>query len=274
VSRASTAAIFWWLIVGAYTAVLPWSILVWDEAVLHLGSEAAAMAPLLLAVAMALAAVGWLFRLRQGWRQWGYLLAALGIGAGICQYVEFPAERLHLPEYILMTILVVRALRAGGCPGHQPVWTLAICLLLGIVDEIMQGLIPARFFDFHDIAVNGLASFAGILVLRSFGVTAGRFLPQPARFLYLPAFLLVIQTGLLALILIRIRGNLAAGMNGLAGFANWQAMLVLLWAVAGAGWACRHAAGWPATGAMAAFLTADAALALISGGVLLNLPFL
>ncbi len=234
------------------------------------------MAPLLLAVSMALAAVGWLFRLRQGWRQWGYLLAALGIGAGICQYVEFPAERLHLPEYILMAILVVQALRAGGQPEHQPVWALAICLLLGIIDEIMQGLIPARFFDFRDIVVNGLASFAGILALRSFGAATDRFLfsPQPARFLPLPVFLPVIQTGLLALVLIRIRGNLSAGMNGLAGFADWQAILVLFWAVAGAGWACKRAAGWPATGAKAVFLTADVALALISGGVLLNLPFL
>jgi len=70
-------------------------------------------------------------------------------------------ERTHLFEYALVAGLVHEALlerRDNGRRVPAPTWlALLIALLLGVLDESIQFLLPNRVFDPVDVAFNSLA---------------------------------------------------------------------------------------------------------------------
>jgi hypothetical protein len=78
-----------------------------------------------------------------------------------------PEEAIHLIQYGVLLVLIYRALR----PAEPDLAILASALLLttvmGTVDEIIQWIIPLRYWDFRDIGLNaGAAVLAAIAVWR------------------------------------------------------------------------------------------------------------
>jgi len=254
-----------WLLVAVYTASLPWLILLWDAATSYLGHYALLL-PWLVVLAMVLAITGKLVLDHAGRGQWGYLLAACLPAMALLTWVTFPAERLHLPEYVLMAVLVTRAL-GPRCP-RPFFWTVLVCLLLGCVDEIMQGLIPDRFFDVQDLVVNGMAALAGMLALRALGMGEKDVGPGPVC-LRISGVLAFLQIGFLVALLARAQAALVSSGEGLGWLTFWQAAALLAWAVASGVVAC-----WKSDGALrAAMLSVSVAQALMATGTLLGLPF-
>jgi VanZ family protein len=84
------------------------------------------------------------------------------ICAGSCVYLtihlrKYPEEAVHLLEYGLLSILVFNALSYKI--RDRSVYVIAgfIVLLVGILDEFIQWLIPGRYWGYNDVAINGLA---------------------------------------------------------------------------------------------------------------------
>jgi len=250
-----------WLLVVFYTTALPWLILPWN--LLVSASRHGAITMSWVVVVSAASIVAYRLAIRHAGKMgWLNLLAAYALGAAVCAWVDFPAERLHLPEYVLMAALVTSAF-APRYPGA--LWILLVCLSLGCVDEVMQGLIRDRFFDVRDLAVNGVSSLAGVLILRAFGIIGKTAHPEGhIRTCALP----FLQMMLLALLLARIRIALASGGDGLSWLEGWQAAMLLAWAAASVVRAEKDAAGPRAT-----TWSAAAAQALIGAGSLLHIPF-
>jgi hypothetical protein len=69
-----------------------------------------------------------------------------------------PEEAVHFLEYGVLGVLLFRALRTGIQDSSVFVAGALIGILVGIFDEIIQWLVPGRFWDFRDIALNGGAS--------------------------------------------------------------------------------------------------------------------
>ncbi len=93
-------------------------------------------------------------------------LSFCGLFALTYRFCKFPIEKVHLTEYVLLTVgifsLVVRRGRGKWALGQAFVWTFCV----GIADELWQGILPSRYFDFRDIAINGISAFLGILFIR------------------------------------------------------------------------------------------------------------
>jgi len=87
----------------------------------------------------------------------GIIILRLGIG---------PEERTHLIEHAVVALLIYHALderRRNGRPVWSPaVLAIAVTALLGVVDELIQALIPSRVFDYRDIGFNALAAFLAV----------------------------------------------------------------------------------------------------------------
>ncbi len=69
-----------------------------------------------------------------------------------------PEEAVHFLEYGVLGLLLYRALRL-----HVPDATVFLAaalagIIVGTVDEIIQWIVPGRYFDFRDIAINSGAS--------------------------------------------------------------------------------------------------------------------
>lgn len=82
----------------------------------------------------------------------------------------FPSERLHFLEYGLLGMLVLRASLKSRPRSLRAAFGLAALVLctLGTIDELIQYILPNRFFDWRDIWFNiagGLLGFGAYLVL-------------------------------------------------------------------------------------------------------------
>lgn len=132
---------------------------------------------------------------RPGWRE-TLVVLALGLAyALLLRQMAMHQERLHILEYGALALLVLAALEercralSSSPPPHWPPYFFAclVTALAGLVDELIQGILPSRVGDPRDVAFN---AFAGALALAALAARraartrdrAGRAAaPTPAR---------------------------------------------------------------------------------------------
>lgn len=136
---------------------------------------AVALAPSLL-VALLLALAGWAaLGRRRPVEIWpvvaGSVLALIALW--LCD-PEFPAKRIHVAEYVLLSLVVRRGVALDVRGGRLTVLTALITALFGFHDELAQGLHPDRSFALADVGVNALSALAGALIAQGLGMFAGR----------------------------------------------------------------------------------------------------
>jgi len=103
------------------------------------------------------------------------LLAAAGGGAvyalATFRRVE---EVVHFLEYAIMAILIFRAFSASRDPGKAFLFSLALVIALGWLDEAIQYVTPGRYYDIRDVFFNGLGGGAGLVFLYVYRLDMGR----------------------------------------------------------------------------------------------------
>jgi hypothetical protein len=136
---------------------------------------AAVLAPGLL-VALLLTLAGWAaLGRRRPVATWpviaGSILALIALW--LCD-PEFPAKRIHVAEYVLLSLVVRRGVAFDVQGGRLTILSALITALFGFHDELAQGLHPDRSFALVDVGVNALSAFAGALIAQGLGLFAGR----------------------------------------------------------------------------------------------------
>jgi VanZ family protein len=108
--------------------------------------------------------------------QFAWLLTSCGIliyftlGLG-----RHPEEAVHFLEYGILTLLVYHALGSSIMDRSIFGTSVLIVVLVGIMDEFIQWLLPSRVWDYRDIGLNALASV--IFTVAIYKV----FRPKPVR---------------------------------------------------------------------------------------------
>ncbi len=101
--------------------------------------------------------------------------AALSLCTGILLYfLKLPEERIHLLEYAILAALLYRAIRQEYPKGSAYGIALFLGSLVGWGDEIIQDILPNRYFQVSDILLNE----AGIVLGLGF---ASMVLEKPIR---------------------------------------------------------------------------------------------
>ena len=82
------------------------------------------------------------------------ILVGFAVLAGYVYFMwtmEIPAEKIHFLEFGILVILVFRALKHAF--AHRGVYLLVFpfCLLVGLVDEYIQSLVPQRVGEIADV---------------------------------------------------------------------------------------------------------------------------
>ena len=92
-------------------------------------------------------------------------VAAVGYAFALSWLRAQHLERVHLPEYGLMTCLAWWAIapRLPGLPGYAVAAVLSAAIGWG--DELLQAVTPGRYYDLRDVAANALGAVLGALVL-------------------------------------------------------------------------------------------------------------
>ncbi len=78
-------------------------------------------------------------------------------------------ERIHLPEYAVVTWLAWRAIDPDGRRGRRGyALALLLAVAIGWGEELLQRFVPGRVYDLRDVAANALGALLGLLVLIAF----------------------------------------------------------------------------------------------------------
>jgi glycopeptide antibiotics resistance protein len=171
--RETARKIFWWGLVGAYGAFLPYARRAWNAL---FGRRSPWFDYMPAAISVALAAIVIFLLARRRERRPSVYVAIAVIAVlyyFLFQFVSLPIERIHMGEYGFITFLIVLAL---ACYSPAPiiyVWAVIVAIHIGIVDELIQGCLQERYYDIKDVWLNAWACFLGACVI-AFVVRPGR----------------------------------------------------------------------------------------------------
>lgn len=155
------------LYTGFVYATLPWVPDIWKRLYIHTNGRIDLVGGTV-AAAMGLGIVSYVAIGRRERRWWIYTALALlgGVYAGCVVHLHTsPAERLHLAEYGLLSLLTFRALSVDLGYRAAYLWGWVVASGLGGLDEVIQGLLPNRVGEWSDAGLNALASGLGMIVV-------------------------------------------------------------------------------------------------------------
>ena len=157
--------IIWWASVVAYTAVLPWVIVVFNSINRYFSSEITANVSHIIMIILGVFYTIVSVRKKKATQ----CLIILGIGAlivlSIVKFETNPNKYIHIPEYVLMTWLLYQALAIDYKGSGIFLLIFTCAALLGIVDEILQGIHPQRTYGWKDMIIDTASGFIGVLML-------------------------------------------------------------------------------------------------------------
>jgi len=84
-------------------------------------------------------------------------------GIALAWQMKLPQEKIHILEYGLLGWFAGRDLivkNKEGTKGIVFAWLFVI--IIGVLDEVLQGILPYRFWDTRDIVFNSLGGLWGI----------------------------------------------------------------------------------------------------------------
>jgi len=154
-----------WSSVVLYTACLPYVILAYRSIVKHFSTQIAGRIPLFIIIALAAIYATICIKKKRA----ASCLIVLAVSALIVifvMYFEANANKyIHIPEYVLMSWILYHAL-ALDYKGSGILLLVFICAaMLGVLDEIMQGMHPQRTYGSTDMIIDAASSFIGCLSL-------------------------------------------------------------------------------------------------------------
>lgn len=94
----------------------------------------------------------------------GALAGCVAIYAAVIWPMESPEEKLHFIQYGLLALLADRAAPMRWSPWARFIGSALFVAAAGWVDELIQGLLPNRYYDLRDVGFNAAA---GLLALGS-----------------------------------------------------------------------------------------------------------
>lgn len=159
------ARLFFWFLVAVYTICLPYVILVFRALNRNFSKEIAARVPL--GIILCFAAVYLILGIKN--KRIHASLAVMA-GSGIIIYIIMMFQpnvnkHIHIPEYVIMCWFLFKALSIDY-KGSGIFLLIFICAsMLGVVDELLQGIHPQRYYGWSDMLVNSASSLIGVMAL-------------------------------------------------------------------------------------------------------------
>lgn len=80
----------------------------------------------------------------------------------------FPAKRIHVPQYVVLAIVLHLSIRASDRTGLTLLFVFFTVAAYGVHDEFLQGLHPQRSYGLRDMFVDACGAGAGIALVRAF----------------------------------------------------------------------------------------------------------
>jgi len=154
-----------WVLVAAYTFILPDAIIVYRNIVGFFGQDAAGKVPVLIVGAAGVAYVIAVLLSQKSLKNLLFLVPCGVIAFLIMNLVSNPNKHIHIPEYVLMAWLLFAVLSKDYKGKGIFILVFIYASLLGVVDELEQGINPSRFYGLSDMLVNSASALIGVFTI-------------------------------------------------------------------------------------------------------------
>ena len=154
-----------WTLVAVYTFLLPYLIVVYNAIVKHFSAAIAGKVPLTIIIVMGVVFSIVVLALKKNIKTLILLIPCTIIAWILISLEPNPNKYIHIPEYVVMSWILFEALSIDY-RGRGIFLLVFICgASLGVVDEVMQGILPGRFYGWRDMIMNSAATVIGVLTL-------------------------------------------------------------------------------------------------------------
>jgi len=103
-----------------------------------------------------------IIRKRPSFLEFSIFIIVLITGMWFCWQLKIPEEKIHLLEFAVLGWLASRDLIKPGQKVKGVIFALAFAFTVGILDEVFQGILPYRYFQWCDIGFNSAGGLWGI----------------------------------------------------------------------------------------------------------------
>ena len=163
----------WWSVVLLYLvfiyATLGYAPALWDALNEIMGGRGLALVYAAgISVILAILVYAIFFKKEKSPAKYLLLLIYFYIFFILNRLATFPAEKIHLLEYGMLSVLLYNALKVDmdRYDVRLYIWGSAICFLAGLVDEVIQLVLPDRFFDWKDVFINAASGITAFMIIR------------------------------------------------------------------------------------------------------------
>jgi hypothetical protein len=155
----------WWILVALYAFILPDFYIIYSNIVTFFGQEVAGKVPFLIVAVFGIAYSIAILVSQKSPKNLLFLVPCGVIALLIMTLVSNPNKHIHIPEYVLMTWLLYAALSKDHKGSGLFILIFIYASLLGVVDELEQGIHPSRFYGLSDMMVNCASSLIGVFTI-------------------------------------------------------------------------------------------------------------
>ena len=92
------------------------------------------------------------------------LILVLITGLILAWQIKIPVEKVHILEYGVLGWFIARDLIKVKRKNTGIILACIFCIVVGVLDELFQAVLPYRVFDLRDIVFNGLGGAWGIIL--------------------------------------------------------------------------------------------------------------
>ncbi len=164
VSKIGLKVVLWGL-VALYTFILPDVIVVYRAIVGFFGQDFAGKVPVLIVGTVGIAYVVAVILSQKSLKNLLFLIPCGVIAFLIMKLVSNPNKHIHIPEYVLMVWLLYAVLSKDYKGKGLFILIFIYASMLGVVDELEQGINPARFYGLSDMMVNSASALIGVFTI-------------------------------------------------------------------------------------------------------------
>ncbi len=157
--------IIWWILVALYTFILPDVFIAYRKIVTLFGQNVAGTIPVILVITAGITYIVVLLISKRSLKNLYFLIPCGIIAFLIMRFVSNPNKHIHIPEYVLMTWLLLAALSKDHKGKGIFILIFIYASLLGVVDELEQGIHPSRFYGWSDMLVNSASALIGVFTI-------------------------------------------------------------------------------------------------------------
>lgn len=157
--------LLYWSVVILYTGSLPQVIFAYRKISENFSSQYISKIPITLVLALTLSYLILAISNKRPLHSYLLLIPCLIIYLGLTRFEPYTNKHIHIPEYTILAWLVYLACSIDYEGKGILLLVFLFSSLVGCIDEIVQGIHPARFYGWKDMLINTLSVLIGILTI-------------------------------------------------------------------------------------------------------------